>query len=99
MYEVVLVCMTGKAQLTRVILSACVVLDLDTSACVNQGLKVNAGACLQGTKFAGANKQQLAGSFAYLESCLEQIVKDNELGALRQALKVHVCFHRVPGQA
>lgn len=50
--------------------------------------KLNAGACLQGTKFAGANKQQLAGTFAYLEACLEQVVKDNELGALRQALKV-----------
>jgi hypothetical protein len=26
--------------------------------------------------------------FTYLENCLEQVVKDNELGALRQALKV-----------
>lgn len=43
---------------------------------------------MQGTKFSGANKQQLTSLFTYLENCLEQIVKDNELGALRQALKV-----------
>lgn len=45
---------------------------------------------MQGTKYAGANKQQLTGLFNYLEVCLEQVVKDNELGALKQALKVHV---------
>ncbi len=43
---------------------------------------------MQGTKFAKADKQQLAILFQYLEGCLEQIVKDNELGALKQALKV-----------
>lgn len=43
---------------------------------------------MQGTKFAKADKNQLAGVFKYLEGCLEQIVKDNELGALKQALKV-----------
>ncbi|EIE24949.1 magnesium chelatase subunit H [Coccomyxa subellipsoidea C-169] len=42
---------------------------------------------LKGTRFSGANKQQLTSLFTYLENCLEQIVKDNELGALRQALK------------
>lgn len=42
---------------------------------------------MQGTKFAGADKQQLSTLFTYLENCLEQIVKDNELGALRQALR------------
>jgi len=29
----------------------------------------------------------MAGTFTYLDFCLEQIVKDNELGALRQALE------------
>ena len=38
--------------------------------------------------FAKADKNQLAGVFKYLDGCLEQIVKDNELGALKQALKV-----------
>ena len=38
--------------------------------------------------FAKADKSQLAGVFKYLDGCLEQIVKDNELGALKQALKV-----------
>lgn len=41
---------------------------------------------LSGTKFAKADKAQLQTAFGYLEGCLEQIVKDNELGALRQAL-------------
>lgn len=47
----------------------------------------------QGTKFAKADKNLLAGLFKYLDGCLEQIVKDNELGALKQALKVtpHLC--------
>lgn len=44
---------------------------------------------MQGTQFAKADKNQLAGVFKYLEGCLEQIVKDNELGALKQALKVN----------
>lgn len=43
---------------------------------------------VQGGKFAKADKAQLAATFTYLEGCLEQIVKDNELGALKQALKV-----------
>ena len=45
-------------------------------------------AVAQGSKFARADKAQLATLFGYLEGCLEQIVKDNELGALKQALKV-----------
>jgi hypothetical protein len=54
---------------------------------------------VQGTKFAKADKNQLAGLFKYLEGCLEQIVKDNELGALKQALKVQpspVCAALLP---
>jgi len=43
---------------------------------------------VQGTPYAKADKQQLASLFQYLGGCLEQIVKDNELGALKQALKV-----------
>ena len=42
----------------------------------------------QGTQFAKADKNQLSVLFKYLDGCLEQIVKDNELGALKQALKV-----------
>ena len=42
----------------------------------------------QGTKFAKADRAKLSALFTYLENCLEQIVKDNELGALKQALKV-----------
>ncbi len=41
---------------------------------------------MQDTKFAKADKEQLRGVFSYLEVCLEQVVKDNELGALKQAL-------------
>jgi magnesium chelatase subunit H len=41
---------------------------------------------LAGTPYAKADQAQLAVTFGYLEGCLEQIVKDNELGALRQAL-------------
>ena len=48
---------------------------------------------MQGTKFAKADKNQLAGLFKYLDGCLEQIVKDNELGALKQALKVHLYMY------
>jgi hypothetical protein len=43
---------------------------------------------VQGTKYAAADKQQLSALFNYLDVCLEQVVKDNELGALKQALKV-----------
>ena len=47
---------------------------------------------MQGTQFAKADKNQLSVLFKYLDGCLEQIVKDNELGALKQALKVaHSC--------
>ena len=41
----------------------------------------------QGTKFAGANKQEMEDLFAYLQICLEKVVMDNELGALTEALK------------
>ena len=47
----------------------------------------------QGTAFAKADKKQLAGVFTYLDFCLEQIVKDNELGALRQALEARARAH------
>jgi magnesium chelatase subunit H len=43
-------------------------------------------AALQGTEFASADREDLIGVFTYLAYCLEQIVMDNELGALRQAL-------------
>ncbi|KAK9822197.1 hypothetical protein WJX81_002621 [Elliptochloris bilobata] len=42
---------------------------------------------LKGTRWSGADKKQLAAAFTYLDFCLEQVVKDNELGALRQALQ------------
>ncbi|KAI8476659.1 MAG: magnesium protoporphyrin chelatase [Monoraphidium minutum] len=41
---------------------------------------------LQGTEFATADRLQLVTVFKYLEFCLEQVVKDNELGALKDAL-------------
>jgi len=41
---------------------------------------------LQGTEFASANREDLINTFGYLEFCLEQVVKDNELGALTEAL-------------
>lgn len=41
---------------------------------------------MQGTKFAKANLQDMRLLFTYLEFCLEQIVKDNELGALKLGL-------------
>lgn len=44
-------------------------------------------ASAQGTKWASADKKQLANAFTYLDFCLEQVVKDNELGALRKALE------------
>ena len=51
-------------------------------------METNAAFSVQGTKYDKADKSQLAILFKYLEGCLEQIVKDNELGALKQALKV-----------
>jgi len=41
---------------------------------------------LQGTEFAAADRSALLDLFAYLEFCLNQVVKDNELGALTEAL-------------
>jgi magnesium chelatase subunit H len=41
---------------------------------------------LKYTPFAGANREELVTVFNYLEFCLTQIVKDNELGALTEAL-------------
>ena len=51
---------------------------------------------MQGTKFAKADKNKLSGLFKYLDGCLEQIVKDNELGALKQALKVKHTVYTLP---
>ncbi len=42
--------------------------------------------CSQKTEFKKANLQDMRLLFTYLEFCLEQIVKDNELGALKQGL-------------
>ncbi len=39
---------------------------------------------MQETEFKKANKDELRSLFGYLEFCLQQIVKDNELGALEQ---------------
>ena len=39
---------------------------------------------LQGTQFASADRIELVTLFGYLEFCLNQIVMDNELGALRE---------------
>ena len=46
---------------------------------------------LQDTEFKKANKDELRVVFKYLELCLQQVVKDNELGALQQ-----VCFTNLP---
>lgn len=46
---------------------------------------------LQDTEFKKANKDELRAVFKYLEFCLQQVVKDNELGALQQ-----VCFTNLP---
>ena len=58
---------------------------------------------LQGTRWASADKKQLAAAFTYLDFCLEQVVKDNELGALRQALQARpasfCCYARVQMRA
>lgn len=45
---------------------------------------------LQDTEFKKANKDELRGVFKYLEFCLQQVVKDNELGALQQVM-THPC--------
>merc|ERR1719230_84023 len=42
---------------------------------------------LAGTKFEGADIDKMRDVFAYLGVCLEQVVKDNELGALKQGLE------------
>jgi len=42
---------------------------------------------LQGGEFAAADRIELVTVFRYLEFCLEQVVKDNELGALKEALE------------
>ncbi|GBF93905.1 magnesium chelatase subunit H [Raphidocelis subcapitata] len=42
---------------------------------------------LQGSEFAAADRLELVTVFRYLEFCLEQVVKDNELGALKEALE------------
>jgi magnesium chelatase subunit H len=42
---------------------------------------------LSGTEFAKADRQELVNLFNYLEFCLTQIVKDNELGALAEGLR------------
>eukprot|EP00197_Chlamydomonas_leiostraca_P005537 CAMPEP_0202865108 /NCGR_PEP_ID=MMETSP1391-20130828/5262_1 /ASSEMBLY_ACC=CAM_ASM_000867 /TAXON_ID=1034604 /ORGANISM="Chlamydomonas leiostraca, Strain SAG 11-49" /LENGTH=1401 /DNA_ID=CAMNT_0049544909 /DNA_START=11 /DNA_END=4216 /DNA_ORIENTATION=+ len=42
---------------------------------------------LRGTKFQGANRSDLNDTFKFLEFCLEQIVKDNEVGALVDGLR------------
>ena len=51
---------------------------------------------LQDTEFKKANKDELRAVFKYLEFCLQQVVKDNELGALQQVcftyLSAAVCF-------
>ena len=41
---------------------------------------------LKGTRFEGADIPAMAKKFDYLRFCLEQIVKDNEIGALKDAL-------------
>ncbi|KAG2440917.1 hypothetical protein HXX76_003770 [Chlamydomonas incerta] len=41
---------------------------------------------LQNSEFASANREELITLFNYLEFCLTQVVKDNELGALVEAL-------------
>merc|ERR1712159_925818 len=41
---------------------------------------------LRGTKFALADKDQMAKLFSYLQTCLLQISKDNEVGALVEGL-------------
>ena len=47
---------------------------------------------LQGTKFGRASRAEMSGVFTFLEYCLEQIVKDNELGALQQVHLATCCL-------
>lgn len=52
----------------------------------NLGLSVDPWVrALQGTRFAAADRLQLVELFRFLEFCLNQVVQDNELGALREA--------------
>lgn len=44
-------------------------------------------AALKGTKFAAANREDLKNLFDYLGVCLEQVVKDNEIGAFIEAME------------
>eukprot|EP01025_Chloroclados_australasicus_P056517 TRINITY_DN7000_c0_g1_i1.p1 TRINITY_DN7000_c0_g1~~TRINITY_DN7000_c0_g1_i1.p1 ORF type:complete len:1392 (-),score=211.30 TRINITY_DN7000_c0_g1_i1:327-4502(-) len=41
---------------------------------------------LEGGEFSSAKREELINTFAYLQFCLEQVVKDNEQGALLEAL-------------
>ena len=41
----------------------------------------------QNSPFKKADKKAMGTLFDYLQVCLEQVVKDNELGALQQALE------------
>jgi|TARA_B110000003_G_scaffold14922_1_gene14611 magnesium chelatase subunit H len=45
------------------------------------------GDALKGTKFESADVEKMRTLFDYLRFCLEQVVKDNELGALTEALE------------
>ena len=45
------------------------------------------GDALKGTKFESADVEKMRTLFDYLRFCLEQVVKDNELGALVEALE------------
>lgn len=42
---------------------------------------------MQNSPFKKADKKAMGVLFDYLQICLEQVVKDNELGALQQALE------------
>jgi magnesium chelatase subunit H len=44
------------------------------------------GDALKGTKFEAVDVEAMGKQFAYLRNCLEQVVKDNEIGALKEAL-------------
>ena len=45
------------------------------------------GDVLKGTRFEAVDADAMGKQFAYLRFCLEQIVKDNEIGALKEALE------------
>ena len=51
---------------------------------------IPAGSFVQATEFKKANKDELRNLFKYLEFCLQQVVKDNELGALQQVSSLHL---------